>query len=175
MRHRSAPILLLALLAACVSPEMRDGHQVVFRADAMMVQNVLPYDADVVWSVVPQAYEDLGLTVVRNRNAPGREYMTPQLRVRDRLYGMRNSEFIDCGSQIGGSLEEIGEVTLALITRVDPVSGGTAVRTQMNAYARRRDVSAQPVWCPSRGVLEQAVAESIQARLAAGGAPRVGG
>jgi hypothetical protein len=171
-RHRSATLISAVLLASCAGAGSRDAYTVSFRASAPSSHDVLPYPPELVWSVLPLAYGDLGLPGGENRTGGGREWMTPQLRVRDQLYGRRNSAFIHCGTYPGGPLEDGSEVTIAIVTRLEPAAGGTTVRTQVDAYARRRDVAADPVSCASRGVLERAIVESLRARLREGEQPR---
>ena len=158
---------LLGLAGACASggggpPE----YWVKFRSDAHTSRHVVPYPPEEVFRMLPRAYESLGLPGGSPRNAAGMEYMTPQLGVRGQLYGKRNSEFIECGVVHNGApLEDQGEVLLAMITRLEPVPGGTAVLTQLDSYARRRDTSSDPISCISRGVLEDAIAEILLMHL----------
>jgi hypothetical protein len=160
------PILPLLLVAACASAEPGTYH-VAFRADGESSRHVVPYPAEAVWAALPLAYADLQLPggpVSRG----GMEFTTPQLRVQNHLYGRRNSEFMDCGIVAAGTaLEDHAEVTLAMITRLVPASGGTAVMTQMDASARRRDGASNLVACDTRGVLEQAVVDALLKRLRA--------
>lgn len=101
------------------------------------------------------------------------EFTTPQLRVDNQLYGRCNSEFIDCGIVAAGTrLEDHGEVMLAMITRLEAAPGGTAVLTQVDASARRREGASNLVECRTRGVLEQAVVDALLKRLRAPSAAR---
>lgn len=165
---RFAGLLALVAAGACASggsgrtPE----YWVTFRSDALTTRHVVPYPAEQVLVALPRAYESLGLPGGAPRGGGGMEYMTPQLGVRGQLYGKRNSEFINCGLVHNGSaIEDQGEVKLAMITRLEPVAGGTAVVTQVDSYARRRDTSSDPIYCPSRGVLEAALAETLLLHL----------
>jgi hypothetical protein len=165
---RFAGLLGLVMVSACASggsgrtPE----YWVKFRSDAHTSRHVVPFPPEQVVLVLPRAYESLGLPGGAPRGGNGMEFMTPQLGVRGQLYGKRNSEFIDCGMVHNGSaIEDQGEVQLAMITRLEPVAGGTAVITQVDSYARRRDTSSEPIYCPSRGVLEDAVAEILLMHL----------
>jgi hypothetical protein len=161
-------ILPLLLVAACASAGAGpQTYHVAFRADGESSRHVVPYPAEAVWAALPLAYADLQLPggpVSRG----GMEFTTPQLRVQNQLYGRRNSEFMDCGIVAAGTaLEDHAEVTLAMITRLVPASGGTAVMTQMDASARRRDGASNLVACDTRGVLEQAVVDALLKRLRA--------
>lgn len=166
--RRIAALASLLLLAACASggggPRQ---YWVKFRTDGNMSRHVVPYAPADVWRVLPRAYDDLGFPGGAPQNGAGMEYMTPQLGVRGQLYGKRNSEFIDCGASHGGiALEDQGEVLLAMITRLEPApEGGTLVMTQVDSYARRREVMNDPVSCTSRGVLENAIAEILLMHL----------
>lgn len=167
-------ILLVILaplsLAGCASGAGGPSYYVKYRADALTSNDVLPYPPETVWRALPQAYADLRFPAgPASRGLM--EFTTPQLKVQGQLYGLRNSEFIECGVvDQGQPLEDHGEVTLAMITRLEPAQGNaTAVRTQVDAYARRRDVASDPVSCASRGVLEQAIVSALVRRL--GGTP----
>jgi hypothetical protein len=123
----------------------------------------------VVWQALPLAYRDLQLPSGPTSRGL-MEFTTPQLRVQGQLYGRRNSAFIDCGVvDQGRALEDHGEVMLAMITRLEAAEGnGTAVMTQIDAYARRRDVASDVVSCTSRGVLEEAIVTALRRRLSPG-------
>ncbi|HEU0301686.1 MAG TPA: hypothetical protein VFR37_19695 [Longimicrobium sp.] len=157
-------------LAACASGAPR--YAVTYRADAPTSRHVVPFPPEAVWAALPLAYADMQLPA--GPTTRGRlEFTTPQLRVQDQLYGRRNSDFIECGVVDGGrALENQGEVSLAMITRLEPAGGGaTVVMTQVDAYARRRDVASDPVFCTTRGVLEEALVAALLARLRPGPAP----
>ena len=155
------------LLAGCAQAGQGPGtYYVRFRANAPASRHVLPYPPETVWQALPRAYAQMQM--------PGgpasrelMEFTTPQLRVRGQLYGRHNSDFIDCGIVDGGgrALEDAGQVLLAMITRLQPVDGGTLVMTQVDSYARRRDVSGDPIYCTSRGVLEEAVVAALRDQL----------
>lgn len=171
MRNPAPASLLLALLlGACGGAAGGSrAYSVTFRLDAPSSRHVVPYPPEAVWRALPGAYADLRLPA--GPTARGRmEITTPQLRVQDQLYGRRNSEFIECGVVDGGRpLEDHGEVMLAMITRLEPAAAGsTVVRTQVDAYARRRDVASDPVYCASRGVLEEALVRMLLDRLRQG-------
>ena len=164
-----ALILLIPLaLAGCAgSAGGPTTYYVKFRDDALTSNDVLAYSPEAVWRALPLAYADLRFPAGPTSRGL-MEFTTPQLKVQGQLYGLRNSEFIECGVvDQGQALEDHGEVMLAMITRLEAAGSGTAVRTQVDAYARRRDVASDPVSCASRGVLEQAVLTALQRRLGA--------
>lgn len=163
---RMIRILPLLLLAACASAGTGPRPPlVVFRVDGESSRHVVPYPVERVWAALPLAYADLQLPAGYVSRAE-MELATPQLRVDNQLYGRRNSEFMDCGIVAAGTrLEDHGEVTLAMITRLEPAPGGTLVMTQMDASARRREGASNMVECSTRGVLEQAVVDALLERL----------
>lgn len=162
-------ILAPLLLAGCAGAGRAPSTYVVkFRADAPVSRHVLPYPPGAVWQALPLAYRDLQFPAGPASHGL-MEFTTPQLRVQGQLYGRRNSEFIDCGVvDQGRALEDQGEVMLAMITRLQSAEGGTAVMTQIDAYARRRDVASDPIPCTSRGVLEEAIVTALARRLRPG-------
>lgn len=158
-------LLVVLMLAACASAGEGGRYYVRFRADAPTSRHVLPYSVEAVWAALPRAYGEMQLPA-GPASRGSLEFTTPQLRVQDQLYGRANSDFIDCGVVDGGRrLEDHGEVMLAMITRLEPGEGGTVVRTQVDAYARRRDVASDPVSCTSKGVLEEAVVAALLRQL----------
>jgi hypothetical protein len=166
-------ILPVLLLAACASAATgAKTYRVKFRADAPSSRHVLPYPAEVVWAALPRAYAQMQLPggpTSRDRM----EFTTPQLRVESQLYGRHNSDFMDCGVVDNGRrIEDHGEVMLAMITRLEAAPGGTAVMTQLDAYARRRDVASDPIACSTRGVLEEAVVAALLKHLQGASAAR---
>ena len=159
-------ILIPLLLAGCGAAGGPARYTVFFRANAPFERHVVPYPPETVRRALPLAYADLELPVGPTGREP-MEFSTPQLRVQGQLFGRRNSEFIECGpAGPGGSLEDQGEVLLAMLTRLEAAEGNaTAVITQMDVYARRRDVATNPVSCTSRGVLEEVVVAALLRRL----------
>jgi hypothetical protein len=170
---RMMRILSISLLAGCASGGAGPRtYHVTFRADAPSSRHVLPFPAQAVWAALPRAYAELQLPAGPAARAR-LEFTTPQLRVQDQLYGRKNSDFIDCGVVDGGRrLEDHGEVMLAMITRLEPEDASTVVMTQVDAYARRRDVAANPIVCGSRGVLEEAVVAALLKHLSGTSAAR---
>jgi hypothetical protein len=168
-------ILAPLILAGCAAAGSTvPAYSVKFRADAPTSRHVLPYPPETVWQALPRAYAQLQMPAGPTTREM-MEFTTPQLRVQGQLYGRRNSDFMDCGVVDGGrALEDHGEVMLAMITRLQQADGGTtAVMTQIDAYARRRDVASDPVYCSSKGVLEEAVVTALlnQLRQSASAAP----
>lgn len=162
-------LLPLLLLTAC-APAGPGSYRVAFRVDGESSRHVVPYPVEAVWAALPLAYADLQLPAGPASRGE-MEFTTPQLRVENQLYGRRNSEFMDCGIVGAGTrLEDHGEVTLAMITRLEPAPGGTVVMTQMDASARRRDAASNLVECSTRGVLEEAVVDALLKRLRAASA-----
>jgi len=159
-------ILAPLVLAGCGAASAPARYTVFFRANAPFSRHVVPYPPDAVLRALPLAYADLELPVGPTGREP-MEFSTPQLRVQGQLFGRRNAEFIECGpAGPGGSLEEQGEVLLAMLTRLEAAEGNaTAVITQMDVYARRRDVASNPVACTSRGVVEEVVVAALLRRL----------
>lgn len=167
---RILPLALLLVLGGCSAAAGAPSRYTVrFRADAPSSRHVLPYPPAAVWNALPMAYADLQLPAGPS-DRDRLEYTTPQLRVQNQLYGRRNSEFLDCGVvDQGRPLEDHAEVMLAMITRLEAAGeGGTAVLTQLDAYARRRDVASDSVPCTTRGVLEQALFTALLRRLQQG-------
>jgi len=77
---------------------------------------------------------------------------------RARIEGRQLSAYLDCGSGLTGPYADAYAVTLSLLVQLDGATGGgTTVRTTMDAYARARGVSARPIHCQSRGVLERRI------------------
>ncbi|HYR12178.1 MAG TPA: hypothetical protein VEQ60_30610 [Longimicrobium sp.] len=159
-----AILLFLTGCASAAGAGPRTYH-VTFRTDAPSSRHVLPFPVETVWAALPRAYAEMQLPagpVTRERL----EFTTPQLRVQYQLYGRKNSDFFECGVVDGGRrLEDHGEVMLAMITRLQSGGAGTVVMTQVDAYARRRDVAADPVACSSRGVLEEALVAALRKHL----------
>jgi hypothetical protein len=151
----------------------RDGSAFFFRADAPFARAVLPYTVEQVRATLPEAYRRLGFTarVAATRDTTQRDLATSYMQIRGQLYpGEANSLYFECGrNSPSGPLADQGDITFAMLSRVEPGSrGGAEVLTQITARARRRDSSQYPVDCLSTGRLEATLAQFAAEQLQRG-------
>ncbi len=101
-----------------------------------------------------QVYEMLGIPD-HGVNPAGTEYGNPSFRGR-RIEGKRLSRYIDCGMGVTAIPNaDDYQVTLMVLSRVSAADeGGTMVVTTVDATAKPRAVSGNPVHCQSKGTLE---------------------
>jgi hypothetical protein len=79
------------------------------------------------------------------------------------------SQFVDCGGNAGGAANaDSYAVTMTVLSRVTPASGGTGsvVTTQLLASARPVTVAGNTVQCASTGRLEQAINQRLAVEAA---------
>jgi hypothetical protein len=122
---------------------------------------------------MPAVFETLG---IETPTFDPRSYVigNPGSRVARIAGSTRLSNYLDCGIGILGPNADRYEVTLQLIVQLAsyPI-GATIVRTTLDAYARPRDTSGEPVHCASQRTLERQINELIGLELAGAG-PRAG-
>lgn len=124
----------------------------------------LPAPSGAVWAVLPDVYEELG---VPDAGAGTEELVFGSLDfLARRIEGKRLSTFIDCGMGVT-AMPRADEyrVNMTIITKLTPVSDGTLTETLVQATARPRDVSGNPVSCQSNGTLETRITELIALNL----------
>jgi hypothetical protein len=88
------------------------------------------------------------------------------LAARRRLAGQPMTEFLDCGRSVTGPAASTHQIHLSILTSVRAAAtGGTELRTQLQATARQPGSSSPPTQCATTGRLEQQIAHQIQLRL----------
>lgn len=125
------------------------------RSQAVSTELGLPIER--AWSALPQVYDELGLTH-GGRFAPDSfTYGVRDERI-ERIAGKHMSEYLDCGYSIGGPRADLYDVRITAFTRLTEMDGGTHVETLVQASARPRGVSGNPIACASRATLEPLIA-----------------
>ena len=118
-----------------------------------------------VWKALPAVYADLGLT---GGPAIGQQQTFAAVlpSVRRQLNKVSLSRYLDCGTTPSGALgADVHMVRLQVSSIVDPQPTGTRIRTQVLARATSVENSNGAMECSSTGVLEQRLAQAIDARL----------
>jgi hypothetical protein len=138
------------------------------RSDAVFT-DTLRFDPARAWTELPAVYRALGLPV--NESESARRRIAAIAFQPRRIDGERVSLFLDCGRGItAGENADSYQVHLSVETRLvaDPSDPARAmVQSTLNANARPRAISGNPVPCDTRGRLERRIVETLQARLAA--------
>jgi len=161
-------VMLVPLLGHPAAAQQRDRSSALsFRTDVSDVETRLPYPPDAVWTVLAQVYAQLHFPTDRVARTEEREYRTPFMEVRGRLFDKPNGEFFSCqGGDILADLTNTGQISFAVRSIVRPdESGGTVLTTQVDARARRRGASSSAVECASTGNLEQGLGQTIRQQL----------
>lgn len=124
----------------------------------------LEMPAATVWGVVGGVYAQMDIPVEQadpRAMQIGNQGYTARRIERDRM-----NAFVDCGSDLAGPLANQYDVTLAVVTRLTAKGeAGTEILTMVDAYARPRAVSGNPLHCQSRGELEKRIAQRIAEAL----------
>jgi hypothetical protein len=131
-------------------------------ADASVANISLPMAR--VWSVLPVAYDSLGLTVAA-ADASTHILGNGGVKIRRQLGGVPLSRYIDCGAaQIGASADSY-DVYLTVRTQVRPNgTDASSVSTMVEAMAKPVAFNQDYSSCSSTGRLEARLAEVIQAK-----------
>ena len=180
MRGSARAALLAAALGACAPPPTPNrptavGEQVVrlatpnedlqvtlSRSGVDYVDSV-PSNPARAWAELPAVFGALGLPV-NGLDPKALELRVNGFQVR-RVGGKPPSAWLDCGhGAMGGTYADSYQVSLTLSTRLAGKGEGTAVHSSVQATARPRAVSGEPVPCRSLGTLERRVAELLRQR-----------
>jgi hypothetical protein len=155
---------LVPLLAHPAAAQQRDRtSEMSFRTDASGIETRLVYPPDAVFTVLAQVYAQLHFPTDRVAREEAREYRTPFMEVRGRLFDKPNGEFFSCqGGDILADLTNTGQISFAVRSIVKPGdNGGSVLTTQVDARVRR----SSAVECASTGNLERGLAGTIQQQL----------
>jgi hypothetical protein len=161
-------VALVPLLSHAAAAQQRDRSSAMsFRTEVSDIQTRLAYPPDAVWTVLAQVYAKLHFPTDRVVRTDQREYRTPFMEVRGRLFDKPNGEFFSCqGGDILADLTNTGQISFALRSVVRPDDGGgSVVATQVDARARRRGTSGSAIECASTGNLERGLAQTIKQQL----------
>jgi len=117
-----------------------------------------------IWGVLPAVFSTLG--VPTRTLEPGAYTIGLEMGRVARIEGGRLSTHLECGRGILGPNADNYDVTMTLIVQLAPhASGGTSIRTTLDAYARPRTSSGEPLHCASSRTLERRVMELMQMEL----------
>ncbi len=147
-------------------------YDVELTHDRSGTQHIVRAPVDSVWRALPEVYAALGLNggVV---NAALHEFGIPRFTLAPRrLAGQRLSRLLACGSTAMGDNADRYEVRYVLVSTLSADPEGTEVGTRLEANATARSVSGSAIECASNGVLEQMLADSLNARMGALGGGR---
>ncbi len=137
--------------------------------EANRVADTLPVEPADVWAVLPAVYEQLGVPV--SDTAPAlMELGNPGYRTR-RVEGRRMGSYVDCGVTHSGTLANLYEITLTVVSRAATApEGGTVLTTTVDAWGRQTATSGNPVHCSSKGELEGRIVALVGEMLGLPGA-----
>lgn len=125
----------------------------------------IPYDADMVFRVLPSLFDSLGVQVTTVD--PARKTIgNSGFKVRQRLGKAVLSTLIDCGNtQIGPNADSY-DVYMVITTSVSPAGAGSSrLSTLVEAQAKPITYSQGYNRCTSKGTLEQRLADLVTRRL----------
>jgi hypothetical protein len=178
---RTVVLIALATMTACASGKTPLPVSAAPQADGVppdidprvssgvpLVPRALPAPPDLVWKVLPSAYDSLGIrlsVIDPDRHLIGNQGM----KLRQKLGTTRLSKYIGCGStQIGPSADSY-DVLLSVITDLSiTAEGATGMSTRVSAAARPLAFSQEYSRCVSTGEIEKRLFELVTARLKTG-------
>jgi hypothetical protein len=177
MKISGAVVMIAFALSACAPPRPEEREigvrhqdlagdvQVRFQVQSSMVTHHVDAPVEEVWAVLRGVYEELEI--------PLSEFDAEQMMLGNREFvpktigGERMSRYLDCGGPSSGRpFADAYQVEMFLITRVDGVGPEkTRIRTELFATARARDVGANRIQCPTKGILERRITEMITEKV----------
>jgi hypothetical protein len=121
----------------------------------------IPFSTGAVWAVLPQVYAELGMhgaAIEERRHI----FAQPRTTVRRTLARAPLSTYLDCGSRAGIPNADSYNVTLTVVTQLQPDGEeGTQLRTSIEASARAAGSSDPHVRCGSTNALEQRIPHGV--------------
>jgi hypothetical protein len=174
--NRLTIIPLAVLLAACAKPQQGVSpdpgqtqiHRYSGNVDVELYggtdpsSDILRVSPDSVWMALPIVYERLGIETEfadRRGQQIGNTRFYPS-----RIDGKRMSQYLECGYGVTTSNNaDTYRVTMYMVTSIQPSdAGGTLVQTTIDASAKPREVSGNPVTCTTRRTLEGRIVELVR-------------
>lgn len=173
-----AAVLFTVAVCGCGPPKRFDqdlqGREKVFavwvRSDVSHVRRVIPASVDVVWQVLPSAFDSLRFPGAPSQYPDEHVYATPYLKVEHRLYeGEPNSLYLDCGHTVAAvPIADEHQVIFAIMARLTPQAGsGTEIDVVVDGTAQDMTERKNPVRCHGTGRLEEALILRVEAALLA--------
>jgi uncharacterized protein YggE len=132
-------------------------HAVTTKVDALPAR---------VWQALPIVFDSLAIDVA-HLDQQARVIGNRDLKVRGKLGKMQLRRIVDCGSAQGAPSADTYEVSLSVMTQVQPAdSVSTNVSTLMQAVARPVNFAGDYVRCLSTRVLESELINVLSRQLA---------
>jgi hypothetical protein len=181
MPSRAAPLLALLLVGGCASrttpttTERGTPRRETLQVEGTLVElqptaartvaHDVPLPAERTWTLLPLAYEALGLPLTTLD--PQRQLLAAKtVRAQANLRGTRLSRYVDCGIALGGvpnadSFAMLLDVQTQVVPTDNRMHAGLA--TAVRAVGRPSSTSSNaPVNCVSTGALERRIAEVVR-------------
>lgn len=160
-------LVLVPALAGSAAAQQRDRSSLAaFRSDAPETSTRLAAPVDSVWRALSEVYAEMGFPLAETANPRAREYLTPFMDLRGRLFNQPNSKFFVCQQfDLLNDMTNSGQITFAIRTRLQARDAITVLHTQVDARARRRGGSASWVECTTTGEFEKELARMVNERL----------
>jgi hypothetical protein len=179
--RRVIPSALLLLAGCATGDPLHDGPQIAgsttaTRETEMNVEihrgggvRALPTALEAgpndVWRATMQVYRamEIPLALIDQPNGVmGNRALEAGRRIGERSI----SVYLDCGRSTGGLTTSTHQVRMSILTHIrGSAEGGSEIRTQVEATARRPGTSSPPVVCASTGRLESEITTRVQAHL----------
>lgn len=145
------------------------GVNVRLDSNERVVGDVVPLSADSAWNAVVALYGQLGFPI-EVHDTMGRVIATGYFRAPREILDRRLGNYMDCGQTLTGPRVSMWRVTARLVTQVESMNDGTAVRSRLTASARPRDGSStRAVPCTSKGELEGEIVRRVREGAGGGG------
>jgi len=146
-------------------PSLARQRSYTIAVDTLGVESALTATPDSAWKVLPAAYASLDLPV-HERDEAGRRLGACWIRVRQRIWGVPLSRFINCGELRSMPNADRMDIELLILSLVKPDGrGGTTLSTFVLATAGDSAGSSNRIWCLSTGALESRILEAVQRLL----------
>jgi hypothetical protein len=169
--------LAMIALTACASarpgsailsgpPETPIGTSAVrMRAPDGTTVNLIAFPLDRVWHALPAVFDSLGVPI--NQLDPVHHVMgNSGFKVHKRLGNVALSKFIDCGSTQGFPSADEYDVSLSVLTQIEPdKSGQTSIATRIAAAGRPMAFAGEYTSCTTKGLLESSIADGVTRQL----------
>ena len=135
-------------------------------ADDRPSSHVLQATPEQVWAVLPSVYDQLKVKP-ETVDASARLIGNRRIVANGKIAGSRASDFLECGTSVGGPIADSYQINLSLTTEVALGQAGMSeLRTSVQGTATQRGVSGAPVRCATTGRLEQRIANLVRMQLA---------
>lgn len=165
-------VLATTFVVSCAGggggPSTFDSYSIRYRADARGYRYSFATPTERIAEALPDVYRSFGFPGSLASNSDALLFISPTATAEGRIYAeVPNSDYLDCGTVLGGPRADTHIVQFVIVTRIVPLeAGGSEIEVIIDGLARDRAHNTNAVPCGGTGKLEAELAALLRTVLA---------